>query len=225
MWSKLYSIGSMNKIVKKKIAIIGSGGFAFCVREIIDSLCEYEVVGFIKKSGESNATFRDHDFNKIKSHGVNYLVNGIGNLSINNHLVIDLLDKYIKEGFEFPIIKHPSAVLSTGTLVGRGSIFMEHSVTKTHSTIGEFCVINSLAVVSHGCKIGNYSHLSLGSKIGGDSILGENVLLGINASVNQGVEVGSNTVVGSGSVIIKNLPPNKVAVGNPGRILREINGD
>lgn len=36
-------------------------------------------------------------------------------------------------------------------------------------------------------------------------------------------EIGDNTVVGAGSVVTKDLPANVVAVGNPCRVLREIN--
>lgn len=38
-----------------------------------------------------------------------------------------------------------------------------------------------------------------------------------------GVTVGNNVVVGAGSVVTKDLPDNVVAVGNPCRVLREIN--
>lgn len=38
-----------------------------------------------------------------------------------------------------------------------------------------------------------------------------------------GVTIGDNTVVGAGSVVTKDLPSHVVAVGNPCRVLREIN--
>ena len=38
-----------------------------------------------------------------------------------------------------------------------------------------------------------------------------------------GVTIGDNTVVGAGSIVTRDLPPNVVAVGNPCRVLREIN--
>ncbi len=38
-----------------------------------------------------------------------------------------------------------------------------------------------------------------------------------------GVTVGDNVVVGAGSVVTKDLPDNVAAVGNPCRVLREIN--
>ena len=38
-----------------------------------------------------------------------------------------------------------------------------------------------------------------------------------------GVTIGDNTVIGAGSIVTKDIPANVVAVGNPCRIMREIN--
>jgi len=37
-----------------------------------------------------------------------------------------------------------------------------------------------------------------------------------------GVTIGDNVVIGGGSVVVKDIPANHVAVGNPCRIVREI---
>ena len=34
-----------------------------------------------------------------------------------------------------------------------------------------------------------------------------------------------NTVIGAGSIVTKDIPANSVAVGNPCRVIRKINGD
>lgn len=38
-----------------------------------------------------------------------------------------------------------------------------------------------------------------------------------------GITIGDNVVVGAGSVVTKDLPDHVVAVGNPCRVLREVN--
>ena len=53
--------------------------------------------------------------------------------------------------------------------------------------------------------------------------IGNNVWLGAGVIVLPGVTIGDNSVVGAGSVVTKDIPANVVAVGNPCRILREIN--
>lgn len=53
--------------------------------------------------------------------------------------------------------------------------------------------------------------------------IGKCVWLGAGVIVLPGVEIGDNCVIGAGSVVTKNIPSNCVAVGNPCRVIREIN--
>ena len=53
--------------------------------------------------------------------------------------------------------------------------------------------------------------------------IGNNVWIGAGAVVLPGVSIGENTVIGAGSIVTKDIPANVVAVGNPCRVLREIN--
>ena len=53
--------------------------------------------------------------------------------------------------------------------------------------------------------------------------IGRNCWLGAGVIVVPGVTIGDNTVVGAGSVVTKDIPSNVIAVGNPCRVLREIN--
>ncbi len=53
--------------------------------------------------------------------------------------------------------------------------------------------------------------------------IGKNCWIGAGAIILPGITIGDNVVVGAGSVVTKDLPSNVVAVGNPCRILREVN--
>ena len=50
----------------------------------------------------------------------------------------------------------------------------------------------------------------------------ENVWVGGGAILLPGVTVGRNGVVGAGAVVIRDVPPNTVVVGNPAWVIREI---
>ncbi|MEV4703652.1 sugar O-acetyltransferase [Actinoplanes sp. NPDC049316] len=52
--------------------------------------------------------------------------------------------------------------------------------------------------------------------------IGDNVWLGGGVIVLPGVTIGDNTVVGAGAVVTRDLPANVVAVGNPARVIREV---
>ncbi|MGN0546081.1 MAG: sugar O-acetyltransferase [Acutalibacteraceae bacterium] len=53
--------------------------------------------------------------------------------------------------------------------------------------------------------------------------IGRNCWIGAGAVIVPGITIGDNVVIGAGSVVTKNIPDNVVAVGNPCRVLREIN--
>ena len=53
--------------------------------------------------------------------------------------------------------------------------------------------------------------------------IGNGCWIGAGALIMPGVTIGDNSVIGAGSVVTKDIPANVVAVGNPCRVLREIN--
>lgn len=52
-------------------------------------------------------------------------------------------------------------------------------------------------------------------------IIGNNVWIGGGAIIMPGVTIGDNVVVGAGSVVTRDIPSNKIAYGNPCRVVRD----
>ena len=52
--------------------------------------------------------------------------------------------------------------------------------------------------------------------------LEDNVWLGGGVIVCPGVTIGRNSVIGAGSVVTRDIPANCVAVGNPARVIRQL---
>lgn len=52
-------------------------------------------------------------------------------------------------------------------------------------------------------------------------VIGKNVWIGGGAIIMPGVTIGDNVVIGAGSIVTKDIPSNKVAYGNPCRVVRE----
>ena len=51
-------------------------------------------------------------------------------------------------------------------------------------------------------------------------IIGENVFLGDNVTILKGVRIGKNAVIGANSLVIKDIPENTIASGNPCNVIR-----
>ena len=57
-----------------------------------------------------------------------------------------------------------------------------------------------------------------------DSVTIENnCWIGANVTICPGVSIGENSVIGAGSVVVKDIPANAVAAGNPCKVIRAIN--
>lgn len=52
--------------------------------------------------------------------------------------------------------------------------------------------------------------------------IGNNVWLGGRSVICAGVKIGDNSVIGAGSVVVKDVPANCVALGNPCRVIRRL---
>jgi acetyltransferase-like isoleucine patch superfamily enzyme len=56
--------------------------------------------------------------------------------------------------------------------------------------------------------------------ISGAVNIGELSFLGIGATIIQGIKIGKNVTIGAGSVAIKDIPDNVIAVGNLAKIIK-----
>lgn len=52
-------------------------------------------------------------------------------------------------------------------------------------------------------------------------VIGNNVWIGGGVIIMPGVTIGDNVVIGAGSVVTKDIPSNKIAYGNPCRVVRD----
>ncbi|HBH04513.1 MAG: serine O-acetyltransferase [Candidatus Rokubacteria bacterium RBG_16_73_20] len=81
-------------------------------------------------------------------------------------------------------------------------------------------------VVGETAEIGANVTLLQGVTLGGTSLkrekrhptLGNNVVVGAGAAIIGAITIGDNARIGAGSVVVRDVPPNCVVVGVPGRI-------
>jgi len=81
-------------------------------------------------------------------------------------------------------------------------------------------------VIGETAEVGENVTLLQGVTLGGTSLrrekrhptLGDNVVVGAGAAVLGAITVGDNSRIGAGSVVVRDVPPNSVVVGVPGRV-------
>lgn len=81
--------------------------------------------------------------------------------------------------------------------------------------------IDDLVHIGGGSNIGAESEITAGSIIARNVILGNNVRVAPNAVIRENLIIGKGVLIGQGAVILKDLPPDSVFVGNPARELKK----
>ena len=55
-------------------------------------------------------------------------------------------------------------------------------------------------------------------------VIGANCWIGGHVTICPGVTIGDRSVIGAGAVVVKDIPPDSLAVGNPARVVKRLNG-
>jgi len=53
----------------------------------------------------------------------------------------------------------------------------------------------------------------------------KNVWIGANVTILPGVTIGENAIVGACSVVTKDVPANSLVVGNPARVIKQLDAE
>ncbi len=61
-----------------------------------------------------------------------------------------------------------------------------------------------------------------GRELAGPIVIGNNVWIGAGAIIGANVTIGDNSVIGAGSIVIRDIPPDVLAAGNPCRVIRPL---
>lgn len=114
---------------------------------------------------------------------------------------------------------HPTAFVDESVSLGKGAVVLPNATVQVGTTVGDHVIVNSAATVEHDCTLGSFVHVAPGSCLAGSTTIDEGALLGIGSVTNVCTRVGAWACVGAGAVVIKDIPPNCVAVGVPARPL------
>ena len=98
-----------------------------------------------------------------------------------------------------------------GATIGEG-LFIDHG---TGIVIGETAEIGKNVTLYQGVTLGGTGK----EKGKRHPTIGNNVVVSSGAKVLGSFKVGDNSKIGSGSVVLKEVPPNSVVVGVPGRVV------
>ncbi|MCB4790821.1 MAG: acetyltransferase [Elusimicrobia bacterium] len=173
---------------------------------------DYSIIGYSQDKNPKKTSIGNNA--NIRTHTVIYSGNKIGdNFQTGHHVMIRENNR-----------------IGNNVSIGTNSV-IEHDVVlgdnvRVHSNvfIPEYTEIEENAWIGPNVVFTNAKYPR--SKNVKDTLKGasvrKNAKIGANSTILPAVTIGENALIGAGSVVSKNVPQNKVVVGNPARVIRDI---
>lgn len=105
-----------------------------------------------------------------------------------------------------------------GTEIGKGCFISSRARIDVRR--GKIRIGNRVEIASESYILGHIGFQPL--KEGQETIIEDNVRIFVKSIIYPGVKVGKNSIVGAGSVVMKDVPPNVVVLGNPARVIQHL---
>jgi sugar O-acyltransferase (sialic acid O-acetyltransferase NeuD family) len=112
--------------------------------------------------------------------------------------------------------RHPTVEIASGAMVVAG---VRTTVT---TSIGAHFIGNLNCTIGHDVRIGDFVTLAPLVAVSGSVQIGSGVEIGTGACIREGLRIGEGAMVGMGAVVVKDVEPNTVVVGNPARQVKDL---
>lgn len=209
---------------RPRVVILGAGGHAHVMLDVLRRQGAAEVIGFLDAAEELQGTrtrgglevIGGTDAADVRNCGADAFVVAIG----SNQIRQMIFERCIEAGLAPWTAVHPAATVAESATLGEGAQVVAGVIVCPHATVGRDVILNTACTVDHDNVIGAHAFIAPGAHLGGDVRVGVRAFIGIGASVLPGVSIGERATVGGGAVVIEDVPPGAVVVGVPARIIR-----
>lgn len=207
-----------------RVLLVGGGGHARVILDILKANEEYEIAGFtsLDRDEKTSAMFNypwlgtDYALPHLHSTGIYNAFVAIGNNQRRKASAQDL------KALGFTLINAISrhAILSRHATLGLGIAVMPGAIVNAGTEVGDGAIINTNASVDHDCLIGAFSHIAPGVTIAGSVRIGKEVLIGVGARIIPGVTIGNRAIIAAGAVVTHDLASDVMAAGVPAKLMK-----
>lgn len=148
----------------------------------------------------------------------------------NSSAVIAIGDNRVRKAISstfnahYTCLFHPFSQISSRCNIGEGTVVISGAVINADAKIGRHVIINTNSSVGHDVCLEDFVHIAPNAALAGHVHVGEGTFVGMGASVLNGVHIGKWCVIGAGAVVLQNVPDGTTVVGNPARVIFNLDG-
>jgi len=212
-------------MAEKTLLLIGNGGHAASIVELVRHLPQWRIVGAIIAPGSSCRRHKptkvvgfEHELD-IWTERVDGVIIAVGQIE-KPALRVRLFERLRRMNAPLVTLVAANATVAANAVLGRGTVVMQQALVNAFARIGDNVIINTQALIEHDACIGDHTHVSTGARIHGGVSIGRRCFIGSGAIIGQGVRIGDDVVIGAGSVVIRDIAQPGVYAGNPARRIR-----
>lgn len=212
----------MNELLKS-IILIGGGGHAKVLIDLIIEGGEYKIAGIVDPGLEVGTCLKgikvlgaDKMLPELKGEGIQNVAVAVGSIKCNRRRK-KLFVQSRQWGFHLPTLIHPQSIIAPDVVIKEGVQIMAGGIIQADTSVGEGTVLNTGAQIDHDCQVGCHVFLAPGAILCGEVTVGNNSFIGAGAVVVQGVRVGENAVIAAGAVVIHDVNDGAIVKGVPAR--------
>lgn len=144
-----------------------------------------------------------------------------------------------------------NAILYRGTRIGNQVLIGDLASVRERNIVGNRSIVGRLVMVEPNTKIGEHVMIQTGTHITGDAVIEDDVYMGSeistandnnmargtgeykgphikkrarigsNATLLPGIVIGEDSIVAAGSVVTRDVPPYKVVMGVPAKVVKD----
>lgn len=189
----------------------------------------------MSKTKKLSATFK-----MLRALGFNYSEEEYGNVSlwrVIKQFFVNIYRKRLEKMMDWPILApfsprkfRPWILRRMGCHVGKHVFIGDYvRVDLGHA---DMIYIDDYAHITAGCRLlchqrdlKNYRVGDNAAKVGyrlGEIHIGKGVMIGMESMIMPGVTIGDGAIVGACSMVTKDIPSYKIAMGSPAKIVKSI---
>src|SRR5258708_23787077 len=211
---------------EERVLVIGAGGHARSVLDVIRSEGRYQVAGLVdsfqpRGTQALGSQVLGEELDRpglCREQGTTLGLVAIGDTWQRRAAM--QRGRALVPGFAFVSSVPPAATVAGDVTIESGTVVMAGAAVVSRSRIGNGCIVNTLASLDHDGVMEDYSSLAPGAVTGGHVRLGTAAALGLGARVVHNRRIGAHAVVGAGALVMEDIPAEVVAFGAPAQVIR-----